>query len=162
MIFSPHHINELLRGHCVYSNSDHAIEFHPDDSRQLSRLEEGGVLWLSIDTLQISVSLERRSLIVVEGYCPSEGWIARRLPMPTAQPSQIVVEFGQKVETGLTYRFRDGTRWQRYYDSSNRWLYIGPEDTVGTGVCYEFAEQTFAVLRENQLCGLWLRPEFAP
>ena len=134
-------------GRLIYHRSQRSFDVEPRPER--------GVASLLINDIQIEMDDEGR-LIYVWGLCPHESWTRATLAPPSAKTGRLHY-FGGEVVPGVSERLNVSNRWGVINDISSCWMCIGDENAQGEGI--EFAPGAVAVLKEEHLVALWLRPE---
>ena len=67
---------------------------------------------------------------------------------------------GVEVESGESERIVDVNEWKTFYDPSTGWVCIGNPVADKDEIAVKFATDTIAVLSNDNLKSLWLRPVF--
>lgn len=149
----------VLRGRVIYSRGDYAFDFKassPAESEVLKGQHGSGSL--TIDTLQIEVSVEHARLLYVWGCHPKVAWRRSSLPQPTVARRACAVVGDVKLEAGVGIAIDRERRWVTEHDSSSGWVWChAPEGRASKGLI-EFADNTLAEIKDGALLAIWLRP----
>jgi hypothetical protein len=141
------YLGKPVSGRLVYRRAEYSLDVEPKPT--------GGVASLLVNDIQIEVDEDGR-LIFVWGLCPQESWTPATIEPPDA-PVGLLRYSGLPVTPGVSKRLNAGKRWAVHHDSSNEWLCVGDQSSVGERVT--FAPGAVATLSNGELTALWLRPE---
>ena len=117
-----------------------------------------GIAILTINYLQIKVSLLNKQLMYLLGLSPRKMWVKRNLNLDGYTKSAIVVKGKFHPQTGIGYELKyDDQLWVTYYDEHKNLFCIG--DFLYKGLNYEFVNDTIITLdHEGHIHAIWLRP----
>jgi len=137
-------------GQLVYRRNDMAFATEPGlDGRGIS---------VVINEVELFVDDSGR-VISVSGYCPYQGWRHTSFSPPKHDPGVLtVVGLHPSTEPdGMAFGLNDVTnRWPVHVNAEG-WVCIGDPANSGDEAV-EFAPNSVAVLREDQIVALWLCP----
>lgn len=133
----------------LFYNKEQYINFIPSINSDISIL---------ISYLNIQFSSENMNAKYVWGFIPKQSWLDMKLQTPNYSSGELKII--SDCMPGVSYRLDDfNNMWDTYYDSTSRWLCVGDYNLIDTDLAVEFATNTVAILQENKLKSLWLKPE---
>lgn len=136
-------------GQVIYEKNDYSFDFKPAQNTDITLMV--GYLYLGIDS---ETMLARQ----VWGYSPSSSWMKKILKVPTYFSGDLSLQ--EEIQAGLSQRLGDSENWTTYYDPDTGWVCIGDDSFSKNDIAVEFATNTIAVLKEENLKAVWLQPVF--
>ena len=92
--------NRVVRGRCLYVREDFSFVFEPESERQvLAVAGTDGIADLTIDTLQIMVSVDTGQLLWAAGYWPIRSWRKVNLITPDLRRGSVFVKDAELVRS---------------------------------------------------------------
>jgi hypothetical protein len=141
--------DRLSGGKLIYLSSDFSFD---TINRQTS-----GVTSLLVNDINIEFS-EDYEAVAIWGLCPRSSWRKGSVPKPVSQSGRL--RFEGELTPGVSIRVtRSGENWPVTFDPSSEWLHIGQE-TLAYDQAIEFIEGCIVILREGEIIGLWLHPDY--
>ena len=149
-----------IKGRLVYRSYDWAFDFEFASQKELNRLRGSeGVTSISIGSLQVDVSIEKRTALYVWGYHPRAVWKEEHILVSPYMPGSVRVISDQPLLRGVAVSLAEIGAWPTVYSSDSGWLCIGRTDVPATSEWVEFATSTVAVIQNGELLSIWLHPE---
>jgi hypothetical protein len=146
-MFSVDYSDRFSEGKLVYVSSDFSFDTLNCQTQFFSSV--------LINYIQIEFSMDNES-IAVWGLSPQSSWRRCHVAKPESQPGRL--RLLEALLPGVSIRIAD--YWPMIYDTSSGWLYVGQDEKEPIDQSIEFLSGCVAGLREDQICGLWLHPEF--
>lgn len=148
-MFSHVPADRFSEGKLVYVSDD--LSFDTVDRRTQ------GVSSILINDINIELSGGGEA-IAVWGLSPQSSWQQGNVAKPESQLGKVL--FRHALTPGVSIRVtRPSEYWPVTYDPSSGWIYVGLDSGVPNRAI-EFVSACVVGLREGQVCGLWLHPEF--
>ncbi len=132
----------------IYRKKEYSFDFEPTGSCDI---------YLVVNYLQIGFGLDNNYLKEVWGFCPYMGWIEKRLFLPVYSKGHVILK--HNIETGSIVRMGGHNEWSIYYDKTTGWVCAGEYRGDSEATAIEFAKDAIAVVRENELIAIWLKPD---
>lgn len=133
----------------IYNEYEYAFEVEP-----YTHLVE---FYVVINYLDLLVN-DGGYVVQITGICPYKEW----KPMDNVVPNYI--SGGLKVltdlEYGFSYRLNEDKEWQVFVNEKTGWVCIGNPTFYGDAV--EFCKNCVAVLDNDNLVAIWLKPKGLP
>ncbi|MEE4597077.1 hypothetical protein V2J94_35195 [Streptomyces sp. DSM 41524] len=149
-----------LPGELLYSRSEYGFRFRTADAKDLATSEGGkGFASVSIDTLQIEVSVQTGRALYVWGYEPYTGWRNGNCNEPDAQPGMVVLQPSEPFEEGVSLSI-PARHWDRRYDRSTGWFVTSPHDRDDAEWHVEIAKGIVLGGSTQGIQSVYLRPTF--
>ncbi|MRS05087.1 hypothetical protein EG832_18015 [bacterium] len=148
-MFKAINTGRKTKGQVIYEKYDYSFDFKPAQNTDITLMV--GYLYLGIDS---ETMLARQ----VWGYSPSSSWTRKTLKVPTYFYGDLSLQ--EEIQAGLPKRLVDSGNWTTYYDSDTGWVCIGDDSFSKNDIAVEFATNTIAVLKEENLKAVWLQPVF--
>jgi len=121
-----------------------------------------GASSLAVNNLQLEMDYETGQVLYAWGYCAYTIWKATdKVPPPGYVSAALFAEINDEILPGMSYRVTEPHTWPMEFNNKERWFCIGDVDAVGD-VLVEFARNSIAVLKENELKAVWLRLDEVP
>lgn len=141
--------NKISEGELIYVPEDFSLD---TINRNIS-----GVASVLINDVQIEIGADHL-MIAVWGICPHTTWRQGDVSVPMSQRGSLWFE--GDLTPGISIRVtQPGAYWPVTFDSSSGWLHIGQE-IIAHDQAIEFVEGCIALLREREMVGLYLRPDY--
>ncbi len=145
----------------------HTIANHPLDGRLVYIPEEFsldtinrkilGVTSVLVNDIQIEISIDRLA-IAIWGACPHPKWKKGKLNKPISQIGKLW--FDGDFTPGVSIRVtKSGEYWPVTFDPTSGWIHLGKE-RLADDQTIEFVEGCIVVLRDDEIVGLWLHPDY--
>lgn len=96
-------------------------------------------------------------VVQVDGFCPNGEWIITDLSVPNYNMGQLRVL--KNYEPGFSYSLNKA-QWPVYYNQHTGWVCVG--DPIVKNQAIMFITNVVAVIENNELQALWLKPVFLP
>jgi hypothetical protein len=110
-----------------------------------------------LNDINIELS-EDGEVVGIWGLSPQSSWQRGYVAKPESQSGRL--RLLDTLTPGVSIRVtQPGDYWPVIYDLSSGWLHIGPGESE-PDQAIEFLSGCVLGLRERQICGLWLHPEF--
>ena len=106
----------------------------------------------------LDVELENGRVLQVTGPNPDYNWIKKQLFVPTFQRGSLMVLFDRKYQGGTGIQY--AKEWQTYFDDKTGCVCIGNTECDSNCIGVEFAKNTVAVVDNEQLSSVWIKPQF--
>ncbi|GAA3682601.1 hypothetical protein GCM10022420_076210 [Streptomyces iranensis] len=152
--------SEPLPGELLYSRSEYGFRFRSKDAQRLAADEGGrGFTSVSIDTLQIEVSVQTGRALYVWGYEPYTSWRNENINTPEARPGMVVLQPSEPFEEGVSLSI-PARHWDRRYDRSTGWFVTSPKDLGDAEWHVEIAEGIVLGGSTQGVKSVYLRPTF--
>lgn len=139
----------INQGEVIYIKKDLSFDFKPIYSADYSLL---------IGYISLSFDSETKCACQVWGCNPINVWVNKDLNKPKSIKGDLLLD--DEIETGDNKRLIEAGAWTTYFDKSTGWVCIGNYEEESNDVAVEFANNTIAVINQNNLKALWLRPKF--
>ncbi len=146
MRFSINLQTSIQNRNLVYRTKDYAFDSTPTAKE------------ISLDILVNNVNLtinENDEVIQVWGMCPHTTWIASNHKVPEYKQGSL--KLLTNLEPGFSYRLNKEQEWEVSINEETGWICIG--DPINRGNSVEFNKGCVAVLSEEHLIALWLKPK---
>lgn len=101
----------------------------------------------------INLTVVNNLVVQVDGFCPNHDWILTDLPVPNYEIGQLKVL--KNYEPGFSYRLNN-IDWPVYYNQQSGWVCVG--DPTKKNEAVEFTTNVVAVVENNELQALWMKP----
>lgn len=149
-----------LPGELLYSRSEYGFRFQTADAKDLVTSEGSmGFASVSIDTLQIEVSVQTGRALYVWGYEPYTGWRNEKFNEPEAQPGMVILQPNEPFEEGISLSI-PAQHWGRRYDQSTGWFATSPGDRDNAEWHVEIAKGIVLGGSARGIQSIYLRPTF--
>ncbi len=146
MRFSVQENKNIYEGKLVYIKNEYSFDFEPKQSSSYSVL---------IGDLNIAFDWELYAR-QVWGYNPYGGWIKKDLELPNvAKGKLMMIDEIDDIE-----RIEESKDWSTYHDPVTGWICIGNYSNNDEAIAVEFATNTIAVICNQKIIALWLKPDF--
>ena len=145
------HKDILFSGEAQYLNQENSFFYKPWNDVDFSIIIGNG--YNSLD-----VNLETRKIVQLTGLNPKNNWIKKNIIIPTAQPGSLMVLLNDNYPAGTGIQY--ATNWQTYFNVNTGWICIGYPDYFNNSEAVMFADNTIAVITNNDLCSVWIKPRF--
>lgn len=143
--------NIVFNGEAQYLKDEYSFFYNPWNGVNFSVLIENG--YNSLD-----VKLENGRVFQMTGLNPDYNWIEKELVIPVSQPGILMVSFDRKYQEGTGIQY--ASDWQTYFNGKTGWVCIGNPDCNSKSKGVEFAKNTVAVIDNEQLSSIWIKPQF--
>ena len=149
-----------LPGELVYSRSEYGFRFRTSGAKGLLAGEDNeGFASVSVDTLQIEVSVQTGRALYVWGYEPHTGWRGEKVNTPEAQPGLVILQPGEPFEDGVSVSI-PAQHWDRRFDESTGWFVASPHDGDDAQWHVEIANGIVLGGSTEGIRSIYLRPTF--
>jgi hypothetical protein len=149
MIFYWFPTDNIFIGKLLYIQQDYAFSFSPKSGL--------GITSLVIDTLQLTID-KKGHVLNVWGYCPYQSWQLSEISPPNYIRGSLFVQL-EEITPQISEQIAGLGEWKILVNSSTGWVCIGEEKSSPSSKAIEFASNSVAVVEENCLKAVWLRPE---
>ncbi|WP_409069165.1 hypothetical protein ACFLKB_04855 [Clostridium sp. FAM 1755] len=149
MIFKVKEHVQINEGEVVYSKEDLSFDFRPIQNSDCTIL---------IGYINITFSSETKLACQVWGYNPTNTWVSRELIKPKSIKGGLYLE--DRIEAGENIRLIDAGVWTTYFDKNSGMVCIGNNKIEDNDFAVEFAKNIIAVINQNMLKAIWLKPHF--
>lgn len=102
----------------------------------------------------INLTVIKGNVVEIWGFCPSETWITSEYEV--SKYTKGILKVKDDVEPGFSYRL--DKKWPVYFNPKTDWLCIGNPEISNTAI--EFIPNCVAVIDQETLKALWLKPEY--
>ncbi|MFG3259152.1 hypothetical protein [Streptomyces sp. NPDC048172] len=154
------HPGAPLPGELVYSRSEYGFRFRaPDAEELLSDVGDEGFASVSIDTLQIQVSVQAGRALYAWGYEPYTGWRDGEVGAPDARPGLVILTPREPFEEGVSVSI-PAQHWDRRFDRSTGWFAASPPEGDDARWHVEIAHGVVLGGSPEGIRSLYLRPTF--
>lgn len=148
-----------LRGLLTYSESDQSFSFAPDASDKGVPETLGGTTSLVLDTLQLETDAETGRVLYPWGFLPRGSWQSAELQLPPAEDGVCTAHLdGDELVPGVSERV-SASDWVAEFDAARGILRVstslGAVETLT-----RIADGAYVGIHLDQLCELWLLPEY--
>lgn len=140
-----------FNGQSQYLKDEYSFFYDPWNAVNFSILIENG--YNSLD-----IKLEDGRVLQMTGINPDYNWIEKELVIPLFKQGILTVSFDGKYQEGTGIQY--ASNWQTYFNSKTGWVCIGNPDCNSKSKGVEFAKNTVAVIDNEQLSSIWIRPQF--
>lgn len=148
-----------LKGELFYHRSEQSFDFESmSRSGVRRRMGDLGPTSVLIGRVQIEIGIETGTFLYIWGYHPETAWRQARLANPNAQPGMVSITFEEPPERGVSIGLVGMNEWPTAYDPRTGWVCLGDPAPGRSAQWVEFATNAIAVIGEDQLRALWLRP----
>ncbi|MBE6742814.1 hypothetical protein [Faecalispora jeddahensis] len=150
MKFYVRNIMKDFTGNLLYDKKENSFIYEPFETIDFSIMIGGAYVGLDI-------SLKTMKVLAVSGYSPMDTWVKSLLTIPNK-----IDKFELYVHADKQWHQGEGTsyaEWQAYYDPDSKWVCIGNKE-IRNSLFVEFANNCFAVINQNQVYSIYLKPEF--
>lgn len=127
----------------TYNPKEFAFSFQPKEPYDY---------YLTLNSLTLGVNLPS-GVVEVDGYCPLN-WAIYNHSVPSFKQGRWMVT--DEKEAGFVYRI-NSEDWPVYANEKTGWVCIGDPANKTTGL--EFATNCVAIIENENLAALWLKPE---
>ncbi|MDB2152532.1 hypothetical protein [Clostridium butyricum] len=141
--------SEINKGQVIYSKQELSFDFKPIYSADYLLL---------IGYTNLSFDSESKNACQVWGCNPINTWINKILKKPKSIRGNLILD--TELELGDNKRYVEAGEWTTYFDKRNGWVCIGEYEEENNDIAVEFAENTIAVVNQENLKALWLKPMF--
>ncbi|MEU3193056.1 hypothetical protein ABZ686_21000 [Streptomyces sp. NPDC006992] len=149
-----------LPGELVYSLSEYGFRFRTSDAKGLLSGESNdGFASVSVDTLQIEVSVQTGRALYVWGYDPYTGWRGENVSAPEPQPGLVILHPREPFEDGISVSI-PAQQWDRRFDQSTGWFAASPHDGDDAQWHVEIATGIVLGGSTEGIRSIYLRPTF--
>lgn len=146
--FKVNNTAKIHLGSLIYCKEENSFDFVPSRNADISLL---------VGYLHIGVDSETMTVQQIWGLQPYEGWIKKTLSIPNFIEGELVIE--GNIQPGMTYRVDGSEKWTAKFDSQTGWVCIGESEIAKNDSVIKFADNTIAVINDDKLNSLWLKPE---
>jgi hypothetical protein len=108
-----------------------------------------------VNYLDLAIGNDRR-IVNISGYSPSGSWEINSFMVPQSQKGDLIVI--SDLEEGFSYRLNTEGDWPVYQNKNTGWICIGSPEKGTEAV--EFIDNCIAVLENEKLISLWLKPKW--
>lgn len=143
--------NTAFNGQAQYLKDEYSFFYDPWNDVNFSILIEQG--YNSLD-----IKLETGRVLQVTGINPSYNWVEKKLVTPASQRGILTVLLDEKHQEGTGIQYAND--WETYFDYKTGWVCIGNPDCNIDSKSVEFANNSVAVIDNEQLSSIWIRPQF--
>lgn len=151
-----------VSGRLLYRPEEYSFDFVPPAGMELQdRIGTDGTASIAIGTLQLEVSITTGVVLFAWGYHPYVSWREQGLESPDAESGCLKLKSTDGLLSGVSYDIGSSTNWRTSFDRATNWVRIQADDTVGADQFVQFASDTIAGLRNEELVELWLHPTFS-
>lgn len=149
-----------LEGDLVYIDSEYSLDFVKSSNSKLEgRIGNLGAGSISIDTLQLEISIDSGEILFPWGLFPSARWKERVLSKPVALPGKVILlDASTHLKKGVSLSISTALDWETKIDRDSGWIYTGLDQSHSAAI--EFATNAILILRLGTISGLWLKPTF--
>jgi len=137
-------------GKVFYYSDEETFDFSPRINSDISLL---------VAYLNIGIDSESMRATQVWGISPKKSWIKSSINLSDYEKGELIL-INNNYSSGLSWRIDSENIWKSYYDENTGWHCTGSIifDENCKGV--EFATNTIAVLKKNELHSILLKPNF--
>lgn len=146
--FKVNNTAKIHLGSLIYYKEENSFNFVPSRNADISLL---------VGYLHIGVDSETMTFQQIWGFQPYEGWIKKALNIPNFIEGELMVE--GNIQPGMTYRIDGSEKWAAKFDSQTGWVCIGENEIAKNDSFIKFADNTVAVINNDKLKSLWLKPQ---
>ena len=143
--------NTVFNGQAQYLKDEYSFFYDPWNDVNFSVLIEQG--YNSLD-----MKLETGRVLQMTGINPSYNWLEKRLVPPVSQRGILTVSLDEKHQEGTGIQYAND--WKTYFDYKTGWVCIGNPDCNIDSKSVELANNSVAVIDNEQLSSIWIRPQF--
>lgn len=151
MRFEVSRAEDIIVGRAVYDTANSTFQFEGDVRGVTSVL-------MCRDYVQMEVDEDGRALYVW-GFAPQQWWIDTSARPPQSSRGSLRVEPDDERIPGISIRVPGASEWEISYDSHTSWICVGSITTTEGAQAIEFASDTIAIVHQNKLEAIWIRPE---
>jgi len=142
-----------IAGQLVYDGTGFETEPRPS----------GCIASVSIHELELMLDEDDKRVVYVTGYCPYQSWRPAVLTSPKYHSGVLYALLDKPIVAGTTVGLHPrGESWPILVDRRSGWIRLGKGDPREDREGVEFAPNAVAVLADQHLVALWLRPERLP
>lgn len=105
---------------------------------------------------KIDLTVVDKKIVQLSGFFPRSNWKLKNLKTPLSKTGELLVL--DNLEPGHNYQVNKGKEWDVYYDETSGWICIGDPEQNSIGV--EFIRNCVAVIENNKIKSLWLKPKW--
>ena len=140
----------------MYVTGDHAFNFEARVGADASDVVgDAGTTSLTLNTLQLEVSLRTRRCLWLWGYSPTTRWIVGEVPEPVAQDGSVEV-LGVQLAPGISIRI-PGSSIREELDARSGWFGVFA-GTKAEGQPVRIATDTVVFVADGALSAVLVRP----
>jgi hypothetical protein len=153
----------VLQGDLIYRNTEYSIDFidYSHDKLAVS-IGNNGCFSLTVDTLQLEVSIETKQILYPWGYFPMAKYTTHKINKTKFLRGNIYVDIHEaNLLRGTAYEIPKSNLWKIFKDVDNGWIYIGSDKTFNNDseVLYiEFAKNSIIGIKDNNVVALLIKP----
>jgi len=114
---------------------------------------------LVIGTIQLHINTDTNFCAFIDGYCPYGLWQPVSLIVPDYSPGLLKTRPDEELVVGVGYGIEYMVPPEIWFDTTNGWWCIGRKEHPAGSQAVEFATGCVAVVVDEQLVSLWIRPE---
>ncbi|GAA1719357.1 hypothetical protein [Streptomyces yatensis] len=152
--------SNALPGELLYSKSEYGFRFQAANAKELVTNEGGrGFTSVSIDTLQIEISVQTCRALYVWGYEPYTSWRNEDFDAPEARPGLVFLQPSEPYEEGVSLSI-PARHWGRRYNRSTGWFATSPHDRDDAEWHVEIAKGIVLGGSTQGIQSVYLRPTF--
>lgn len=107
---------------------------------------------------QLNLTVVDDKVVQVWGFCPYGGWIKSNYSVPKFEKGILKVQ--TELKPGFAYGINNGKDWPVYVNIKTGWVCIGDPEKINKAV--EFINNCVAVVNNEELVSLWLKPKTLP
>lgn len=158
--FSYQKSNRILAGKQIYRRNEYSFDFipaSPDFIRKL--IGDKGSTSLSIDTLQIEVSIQQNRLLYVWGYYPWFKWKKKDLPEMNYSDGEVFLS-EQELVMGVSIDIDASKNWFTLYDEETGRIVVTYTENFADANMIRITNDTLLGLKKNMLQCLCIHPQF--
>ncbi|MDW8244656.1 MAG: hypothetical protein RMJ88_15725 [Thermogemmata sp.] len=111
------------------------------------------------DTIELWINIDTCICVYVDGYHPYGLWELASLCIPDYAPGILKAHPSEQILPGVGYDFEDMVPPSSWFDPTTGWWCIGRKDHPKGSTAVEFATDCVAVLVDERLVSLWMRPD---
>lgn len=154
MFFSVKEEKSMHQGQIIYKDNDLAFDFLPHQMSNCTVL----IGAINMDFIIYSDNVKRASQIW--GYHPlTHIWIQKELYTPSFLQGSLVL-LDNTIEDTDIIQLEDTFQWKTYHDYRTGWICIGSDEQEEDDIAVEFATNIVAVVYQQRLKALWVKPIF--
>lgn len=134
----------------IYRKEEYSFDTKPIVNTDLDLMV--GNLFLSFDSKTMTAKQ-------IWGYNPFNSWVRKKLLPPSSFLGELfLVE--TSIDPGISERIPGSELWATYFDEESDWICIGDHSFHANDIAVNFLMNAIAVIYQNQLKALWIKPRF--
>ena len=149
--FSINYDDFNLIGKAQYIEEENSFYYEPWNDVDFSIMLGNGYNSLDVD-------LSTNYILQLTGLNPKHNWIDKNIVAPIAEQGYLLALLDDDYRSGTGIQYATG--WGTYFNPETGWVCIGCPEYNDDSEIVLFADNTIAVIENENLYAVWLKPFF--